>query len=75
VNTSFPDTAFGSDVRYKILENIATFTEKRSKWSFFKRARKKQSDADEIKKWEKELEMAYERFGVGNHLLRPFYTR
>jgi hypothetical protein len=62
-------------VRYRILENIAAFSEKRANRSFFERARKKESDAEKIKKWEKELEMAYERFSVGNHLPCQFYTR
>jgi hypothetical protein len=62
-------------VRYRILENIAAFSEKRVNRSFFERVRKKESNADKIKKWEKELEMAYERFSVGSHLLIQFYTR
>jgi hypothetical protein len=34
----------------------------------------KESNADEIKKWENELKMAYERFSVGNHLPCQIYT-
>jgi hypothetical protein len=56
-------------VLYRVLKSIAAFSEERANRSFLERARKKESDADEIKKWKKELEMAYERFSVGNHLL------
>jgi hypothetical protein len=34
------------------------------KRSPFERARKKQSDADEIKRWEKELNRAFQSFNV-----------
>jgi hypothetical protein len=61
-------------VRYRTLDNIVAFSEKRANRSFLERARKKESDADKIKKLEKELEMAYERFSVGNHLLTHFYV-
>jgi hypothetical protein len=54
-----------SDLDCSILENIAAFTKERAERSTFYRARKKQSDADEIKKWDKELTRAYERFSVG----------
>jgi hypothetical protein len=49
----------------RILESIAAFTKERVERSTFDRIRKKQSDADEIKKWDKELTRAYERFSVG----------
>jgi arsenate reductase-like glutaredoxin family protein len=58
------DAGFGSDERRRTLKNIAAFSEERAKRSTFERIRKKQSDADEIKKWEKELKMSYERFIV-----------
>jgi hypothetical protein len=61
-------------VRYRVLNSIAAFSEERANRCFFDRARKKESDADEIKRWKKELKMAYERFSVGNHLLRHPYT-
>jgi hypothetical protein len=53
------------DFDCRILESIAAFTKERAERSSFYRARKKQSDADEIKKWDKELSRAYERFSVG----------
>jgi hypothetical protein len=59
-------------VRYRTLENIAAFSEERANRSFFERARMKKSDAEKIKKWQKELKMAHERFSVGNHLLIRF---
>jgi hypothetical protein len=46
------------------LESIAAFTKERAERSTFDRIRKKQSDADDIKKWEKELTRAFERFSV-----------
>jgi hypothetical protein len=58
------DAGFGSDERRRTLKNIAAFSEERAKRSTFKQTRKKQSDADEIKRWEKELKMSYERFIV-----------
>jgi hypothetical protein len=61
-------------VRYRTLEKIVAFSEDRANRSFFERVRKKESDADEIKRWEKELEMAYERFSVGNYLVLHVYT-
>jgi hypothetical protein len=54
------------------LKNIAAFSEERAKRSAFERARKKQSDADEIKGLEKELRMAYERFTVTAILYMPY---
>jgi hypothetical protein len=62
------DAGFGSDERRRTLKNIAAFSEERAKRSTFERTRKKQSDADEIKRWEKELRMAYERFSVAKTL-------
>jgi hypothetical protein len=47
------------------LQTIAAFTKERAERSTCDRIRKKQSDADEIKKWDKELTRAYERFSVG----------
>jgi hypothetical protein len=51
-------------MRYRTLKRIAAFSEKRAKRSTIERARKKQRDADEIKTWEKELEIAYGRVSV-----------
>jgi hypothetical protein len=66
------DARFGSDERRRTLKNIAMFSEERAKRSTLERTRKKQSDADEIKKWEKELRMAYERFSVTKTLCMPY---
>jgi hypothetical protein len=46
------------------LKSIAAFTKERAERSTFDRIRKKQSDADDIKKWDKELTRAFERFSV-----------
>jgi hypothetical protein len=62
-------------MRYRVLNSIAAFSEERANRSFFERERKKEGDADEIKKWKKELDMAYERYSVGNDLLLHVYTR
>jgi hypothetical protein len=62
-------------VRRRTLKGIAAFSEERAKRSTFDRARKKQSDADEIKKWEKELKMAFERFSVTKNMLCHLNTR
>jgi hypothetical protein len=51
---------FGCDERRRTLKGIAAFSEKRAKRSTIERTRKKQVDADEIKKWEKELDTGYE---------------
>jgi hypothetical protein len=61
-------------MRYRTLENIVAFSEERANRSFFERVRTKESDAEKIKKREKELKMAFERFSVENHLLLHFYT-
>jgi hypothetical protein len=53
------------DLDRRILETIAAFTKERVERSTWDRILKKQSDADEIKKWDKELTRAYERFSVG----------
>jgi hypothetical protein len=47
------------------LKSIAAFAKEMAERSRFNRIRKKQSDADDIKKWEKELTRAFERFSVG----------
>jgi signal recognition particle GTPase len=52
------------DVNCRTLESIAAFTKERAERSTFDRIRKKQSDADDIKKWDKELTRAFERFSV-----------
>jgi hypothetical protein len=59
-------------VRYRTLESIVAFPVERANRSFLERVRTKESDAEKIKKWEKEVKMAYERFSVGNHLLIHF---
>jgi hypothetical protein len=74
VSTAFPDTGIASDVRRRVLKNIAAFMEERTKKSIPERAHK-QSDADKIKKWEIELDMAYERFNVIHHFSCCFPTR
>jgi hypothetical protein len=60
------------DFDCRILESIAAFTKERVERSTWDRVRKKQSDADDIKKWDKELTRAYERFNVrtGSGLFR-----
>jgi hypothetical protein len=60
------------DVCYRTLKGIAAFSEERANRTAFERARKKQSDADGIKKWQKELIMAYERFSVTKILVMSF---
>jgi hypothetical protein len=57
-------TASRPELDYRSLESIAAFTKERAERSTFDRIRKKQSDADDIKKWEKELTRAFERFSV-----------
>jgi hypothetical protein len=51
-------------MRCRTLKRIAAFSERRAKRSIIERARKKQRDADEINKWEKELKMTYECVSV-----------
>jgi hypothetical protein len=46
------------------LKSIAAFTKEMAERSWVERIRKKQSDADDIKKWEKELTRAFELFTV-----------
>jgi hypothetical protein len=75
VSVSFSETVCGCDECRRTLKGIAAFSEKRAQRSMIERARKKQRDADEIKKWEKELDMVYERFSVIQHLLSHFHTR
>jgi hypothetical protein len=48
----------------RVLEDIKLFSEERSKRGAVLRKFKKQSDADDIKKWDQELRRAYERFNV-----------
>jgi hypothetical protein len=55
-------------MRRRTLKNIAAFSEERAKRTTLEQARKKQSDADEIKRWEKELTRSFERFGVAKTL-------
>jgi hypothetical protein len=49
---------------YRVLGNIAAFMGLRARTSVLERARKKQSDANEIKKWGKELTRACEILSV-----------
>jgi hypothetical protein len=46
------------------LKSVAAFSEKRAQRSTIERVVKKRRDADEIKRWEKELKMGYERVSV-----------
>jgi wyosine [tRNA(Phe)-imidazoG37] synthetase (radical SAM superfamily) len=48
----------------RILERIATFSKEQAGRSMRHRVLKKQSDADEIRKWDKEIMRAYETFHV-----------
>jgi hypothetical protein len=48
----------------RTLESIAAFSKERAQRSTLSRITKKQNDVDDIKKWEKELTRAYERFNV-----------
>jgi hypothetical protein len=48
----------------RTLKSIAAFSKERAERSTLERLRKKQNDADDIKKWEKELTRAFERFTV-----------
>jgi hypothetical protein len=52
------------DLDRRTLKSIAGFTKEMAGRSTFDRMRKKQSDADAIKNWEKELTRAFERFSV-----------
>jgi hypothetical protein len=63
VSVFFSETVSRCDDRCRTLKSIAAFFENRAQRSTIKRAHE-QSDADEIKTWEKELHMAYERFSV-----------
>jgi hypothetical protein len=49
---------------HRVLSGIAAFSEERVGRKAYQLALRKQSDADEIKKWDKELTRAYERFNV-----------
>jgi hypothetical protein len=49
---------------YRVLSGITTFYEERTKRRTYQLALRKQSDAEEIKKWDKELTRAYELFNV-----------
>jgi hypothetical protein len=52
------------DLDHRTLKRIAEFTKEMAGRSRLDRMRKKQSDADAIKNWEKELTRAFERFSV-----------
>jgi hypothetical protein len=49
---------------HSTLKSIAAFTKERAERSTFGRIRKKQIDADDIRRWEKELTRAFELFTV-----------
>jgi hypothetical protein len=53
-----------SRVYRRTLNSIATFTHKRVERSILEQMLKKQRDANNLKKWKKELTMAMERFDV-----------
>jgi hypothetical protein len=72
VSTTFPDIGIIFDVLCRALKNIAALLKERAKRSIPEQAHK-QSDADEIKKWEKQLDMAYERFNVIQHFPYHFH--
>jgi hypothetical protein len=49
---------------HRVLSGIASFSQERTGRKAYQLALKKQSDADEIKKWDRELTRTYERFNV-----------
>jgi hypothetical protein len=53
-----------AELERRTLKSIAEFTKEMAGRSRLDRIRKKQSDADAIKNWEKELTRAFERFSV-----------
>jgi hypothetical protein len=55
---------FWTNLDGRVLKSIAAFKKEMAERSRFDRIRKKQSDADEIRKWDKELTRAFERFSV-----------
>jgi hypothetical protein len=62
---------------YRKLASIAMFSKEKAEKRAWKRVITKQSDADDIKKWEKELTRAFELFNVRKSLLfisRPALT-
>jgi hypothetical protein len=61
---SFSETLCGFDEYCRTLKSVAAFSEKRAQRSTIERALKKQVDADDTKRWEKELKMGYERVSV-----------
>jgi hypothetical protein len=73
VSVSFSETVLRCDDHCRTLKSIAAFFEMRAKKSTIKRAHE-QSDADEIKKWQEELHMAYERCSVIKRLPCHFHT-
>jgi arsenate reductase-like glutaredoxin family protein len=64
VSVSFLKTVCRCDESCRTLKSIAAFSEQRAKRSTIERTRKKQRDADEIKRWERELKMGYEHVSV-----------
>jgi hypothetical protein len=67
-------TVYTTNHDRRTLESIAAFTQERAGRSRFDQMRKKQSDADDIKKWEKQLTRAYERFSVSSECLHPSHA-
>jgi hypothetical protein len=53
-----------SPINCRTLQGIAAFSKKRAERSTLGRWRKKQSDMDDIRKWDTELTRAFERFNV-----------
>jgi hypothetical protein len=53
-----------SPINCRTLQGIAAFSKKRAERSTLGRWRKKQSDIDDIRKWDTELTRAFERFNV-----------
>jgi hypothetical protein len=53
---------------FRVLEGIVDFSKERAERNGYQRIVKKQGDAEDIKKWEKELARAYERFNVRSEL-------
>jgi hypothetical protein len=64
VSVSFLETVCGCNEWCRTVRGIAAFSEQRAKRSTIERTRKKQRDADEIKRWERELNMGYEHVSV-----------
>jgi hypothetical protein len=53
-----------SPITFRTLQGIAAFSKKRAERTTLGRWRKKQSDIDDIRKWDTELTRVFERFNV-----------